>query len=193
MIYNSDQINELAAALSAAQKEISNPLKEAKNPFFKSVYADLPAVLNVIRDVLPNHGLSFSQTIEIHSDKVFLATLLMHKSGQWIKSYAPILCKDPNDPQKFGSSLTYFRRYALQAIVGIVGDDDDDGNKANIPEKKKKLSLAQLDEIHKRCDDDALKLVEAMARKAGFMTLQDVHEERYEGILKYIDSIKGKA
>lgn len=136
LTYRSDQINELARALANAQKVISNPPKDAKNPYFKSSYSDLPTVLNVVRDVLPNHQLSFVQPLELVGDKIYLTTILMHSSGQWIKSYAPILCKDPTDPQKFGSGISYMRRYALQALIGIVGDDDeDDGNKANTPGK----------------------------------------------------------
>jgi len=139
----SEQINELATALAAAQKEISNPKKEASNPFYKSTYSDLPSVLNVVRDVFPSYGLSFVQPLEIVGDKIYLVTMLMHTSGQWLKSYAPIPCKDPNDPQKFGSSITYFRRYALQAMVGIVGDDDDDdGQKANTPTKNGNVKTA---------------------------------------------------
>lgn len=126
----SNNIEKLAEALAAAQKEISNPKKEAKNPFYKSTYSDLPSVLGVIREVLPNHGLAFSQPLEMIGENLFLTTLLMHTSGQWIKSYMPVVAKDMKDPQKLGSGISYARRYSLQAIVGIVGDDDDDGNKA---------------------------------------------------------------
>jgi len=128
----SNNIDELAKALALAQKALSNPKKDAKNPFYKSNYLTLPIVLEVARDILPEYGLSFSQPIEIISDKPYLTTIIMHQSGQWMKSIAPIVCKDPNDPQKFGSSLTYLRRYSLQSMLGIVGnDEDDDANKGS--------------------------------------------------------------
>ena len=127
----SNNIDELATALALAQRALSNPKKDAKNPFFKSNYLTLSLVLELARDILPEYGLSFTQPLEIIGDKPYLATMLMHTSGQWIKSYAPVISKDPNDPQKFGSAITYLRRYSLQSLLGIVGDDeDDDANRA---------------------------------------------------------------
>ena len=128
----SNNIDQIAKALAMAQKAINNPKKDSKNPFFKSSYLSLSVVLDVLRDILPEFGLSFSQPIEIIGDKPCLATIIMHQSGQWIRSIAPIVCKDPNDPQKFGSAITYLRRYSLQSMIGIVGsDEDDDGNGAS--------------------------------------------------------------
>jgi len=116
----SEQINELAKALSVAQGAMFGAKKESANPFFKSRYADLGSVWDAIRKPLSDNGLSIVQTVD--GDR--LVTILMHGSGQWIDSSYPITAKD-NSPQAIGSALTYARRYALAAIVGVYQTDDD--------------------------------------------------------------------
>lgn len=131
----SEHINELATALSKCQGEITPALKDAKNPFFKSKYADLNSVWSVCREPLSKHGLAVIQTIDKDEGGLILITTLVHSSGQWIRSRSPIpLLK--SDPQAMGSSITYMRRYNLSAIVGISTDDDDDGEKAMNRNKK---------------------------------------------------------
>lgn len=124
----SETINELAAALSKAQGEMQAAIKDKINPFFKSSYADLGSVWDAARPVLSKHGLSIMQTTEVGADgvKILMVTTLLHSSGQWAKSFLPLL-PAKNDNQGIGASLTYLRRYALSAIVGVVCDDDDDG------------------------------------------------------------------
>ena len=122
----SDQINHLAAALCKAQAEMGGAVKDAKNPFFKSSYADLTSVIKAIKEPFANNGLSYSQlpvTAE-GGGGVGVTTILMHSSGQWLESefYLPLAKKDP---QGGGSAITYARRYALQAIAGIPTADDD--------------------------------------------------------------------
>ena len=122
----SDQINHLAAALCKAQAEMGGAVKDAKNPFFKSSYADLTSVIKAIKEPFANNGLSYSQ-LPVTSEGgggVGVTTILMHSSGQWLESefYLPLAKKDP---QGGGSAITYARRYALQAMSGIPTADDD--------------------------------------------------------------------
>lgn len=128
----SDNIDALAAALSKAQAKIESADKSAANPFFKSRYADLPSVWAACRKALTDNGLSVVQTTDTSENGLVLETTLLHSSGQWISSLYPI---NPvkNDPQGLGSAITYGRRYALMALVGVVADDasDDDGNAAS--------------------------------------------------------------
>jgi hypothetical protein len=127
----SNEINELAKALVEVQKEIKPALKDSANPFFKSKYADLNAVWNSCREALGRNGLAVSQTLDMRDNGLCgLTTTLMHISGQWI-SGTQVLNPVKNDPQGVGSATTYARRYGLAAIIGIVADEDDDGNSAS--------------------------------------------------------------
>ena len=127
----SEGINELAAALSKAQGEMQAAVKDKVNPFFKSSYADLGSVWDAARPVLSKYGLCIMQTTEMTSDgsKIIMVTTLAHTSGQWMKSFLP-LNPAKNDSQGIGASITYLRRYSLSAIVGVVCDEDDDGETA---------------------------------------------------------------
>lgn len=127
----SEVINELAAALSKAQGEMQAAIKDKVNPFFKSSYADLGSVWDAARPVLSKYGLCIMQTTELASDRnqVIMVTTLAHTSGQWMKSYLP-LNPSKNDSQGMGAAITYLRRYSLSAIVGVVCDEDDDGETA---------------------------------------------------------------
>ena len=143
---HSEVINELAAALSKAQGEMQAAIKDKVNPFFKSSYADLGSVWDAARPVLSKHGLCVMQTTELVADgsRIVMVTTLAHTSGQWMKSFLP-LNPAKNDSQGIGAAITYLRRYSLSAIVGVVCDDDDDGETAvgrgkNQAEQAPKLS-----------------------------------------------------
>jgi len=159
----SEQINELASALSKAQGEITPAIKDSKNPFFKSNYADLSSIWNACKEALSKNGLAILQTMDYLEGQLTLLTTLAHASGQWMRSYLPILT-EKNNAQGIGSAITYMRRYALSAIVGITfGEEDDDGNGCVLPEKKKEelksaapISSEQASTIKKmlsQCDD----------------------------------------
>ena len=121
----SEQINELAKALSAAQTKMNGALKDSKNPFFKSSYADLSQVMGAFQEFFAPEGLSVSHLLTGKT----ISTILMHGSGQFISSETELPVTKQNDPQALGSSITYMRRYALAAITGIF-QTDDDGEKA---------------------------------------------------------------
>lgn len=120
----SPSIAKLAEALAAAQGEITGALKDSANPFFKSKYADLAACWDACRAPLSKHGLAVIQTTQEAQDSVKVITMLAHKSGEWIRGE---LCMTPVkfDPQGIGSCITYARRYALAAMVGLAQIDDD--------------------------------------------------------------------
>lgn len=127
----SEHINELAAALCKFQGEVEKVAKEATNPFFKSKYASLSNILDVIREPLFSNGLSISQ---YPAGEHGLTTMLMHSSGQYImETYFVKPVKD--DPQSAGSAITYQRRYAIASILSL-NIDDDDGNAASTPAKR---------------------------------------------------------
>jgi hypothetical protein len=128
----SETIKELATALAKAQAEMPAAIKDKNNPAFKGTkYADLGAIWDACRGVLTSNGLSVMQMPEEAGDgRVGLTTILLHASGEYIgNSISTRIVKD--DPQGVGSGLTYLRRYALAAFVGVVADEDDDGNAAS--------------------------------------------------------------
>ena len=123
MLYFED-LTELAPALVAAQADFSAVPKGSVNPFFKSKYAALPDVVQHTSPVLAKHGLAVTQFI---TENDTLTTMLIHKSGQYIQGTMALhLVKD--DPQAQGSAVTYARRYSYMSVLGLVADDDDDGN-----------------------------------------------------------------
>jgi len=136
----SNSIAALAAALSAAQGAIEAASKGAVNPYFKSKYADLNALREVIREPLAANGLSITQCAGTVSngERVEVETMLMHSSGEYLRDtlVLPVGRKYdkegeamPVDVQSIGSAITYARRYALSSILSLAADDDD-GNAA---------------------------------------------------------------
>ena len=122
----SESITDLATALCLAQAEMGGAIKDSNNPFFKSSYADLTSVIKVIKEPFAKYGLSFVQlpVTSAGGNGIGVATMLMHKSGQWLQSEY-LLPMDKVTPQGAGSAITYARRYALQSLVGIPSVDDD--------------------------------------------------------------------
>ena len=130
----------IAEALAAAQAELTDPPKDSINPHFKSRYSALNTILKTVRPVLAKHGIAYSQTTDIIDGQFVLVTRLLWGDEEIAGRY-PIQ-PTKNDPQGQGSAITYARRYALQAIVGVAADDDDDGNAASAP----KASAPRIDE-----------------------------------------------
>ena len=126
----SETLPELFKALSKAQGDMGTAKKDSKNPFFKSSYADLSSCWETCRKPLADNGLAVIQSPVVGPDgTVTIKTYLGHGvSGEWMSSVIQIkLVK--NDPQGYGSAMTYARRYGLMAMVGIAPAEDD-GNAA---------------------------------------------------------------
>jgi hypothetical protein len=121
---HSEQINELAAALAKAQGQIEGAKKDSINPHFKNRYADLSSVWDACREALTTNGLSVVQSAENCEAGYGVTTMLLHTSGQWMRGTL-YLKPTKDDPQGAGSALTYARRYALSAMIGIAPEDDD--------------------------------------------------------------------
>lgn len=116
---------DLLAALAAAQGEIENATKNAKNPHFKNNYADLAECLNTIRPVFSAHGLAVIQSAG-HFDgaMVTVTTIITHKTGGMISSESTCV-PAKTDAQGIGAATTYLRRYSVAAMCGIAQEDDD--------------------------------------------------------------------
>ena len=128
-VWKSEKIDKLAAALSKAQSEMKGAEKKSVNPFFNSGYADLHTVIESSFPHLTKYGLSVIQGNESNPGEFFVTTMLLHESGQWIKSKLKMPIEKVT-AQSIGSTITYGRRYGLSAITGIA-QYDDDGNAAS--------------------------------------------------------------
>jgi hypothetical protein len=123
----SQSIKEIGKALALFHMKVAKIPKTDTNPFFKSKYAGLPSILDAIQIPLAESNLVFTQL----PDDEHLTTLIIHyESGEFIKSSYK-MSSAKSDPQSMGSAITYARRYALGAILGLNIDEDDDGNKAS--------------------------------------------------------------
>ena len=186
MDWKSENIGTLAGALSKAQGEIENASKDRKNDFFKSSYATLASVIDALKEPLSKNGLSYCQLVDDAGDK--LSTILMHSSGEWIKSVIPIK-SSKNDAQGYGSGLTYARRYALSAICGLT-QDDDDGNDASEqkPNEKHRQFLDFIQSQGARLK--GFDAITEIARKHGYKTLDEVQERDYKSIAEAVRALK---
>jgi hypothetical protein len=122
----SSEIKDLALALSKAQGAIGNVEKNRKGHGYK--YADLGQCIDAIKEALSKNEIAIVQPIDVIDGQNYLVTTLMHSSGQWIKSKFALesaVMKMCNNLQNLGAGLTYARRYALCAMIGLAQDDDD--------------------------------------------------------------------
>lgn len=121
----SEAINEISAALAKAQGQIEGASKVKVNPAFpKAKYADLASVWDACRDALSSNGIAVLQIPNETPEGMTLTTMVTHSSGQWFSSRYPVRPVQAT-PQGLGSAITYARRYALMAMVGIAPEDDD--------------------------------------------------------------------
>lgn len=128
---SSESIKNLTKALLKAQTQMGAAVKGAKNPFFKSTYADLPTVMEVVKGPLNEAGVLVLQPACFKDGKNFITTTLIHaETGEWTSSDTEVICSKQNDPQAFGAAQTYARRFGLQSMLFIPAEDDD-GNFAS--------------------------------------------------------------
>jgi hypothetical protein len=154
---------ELFAALAAAQSEVENADKTAKNAHFNNKYADLAEVLNTVRPVFSKNGLSITQATGFNGELVTVTTLLAHKGGGYITSEAA--CKPAKtDAQGIGAATTYLRRYSLAAMTGVAQEDDDgnaaahNGKPQAVPKAEKVISEQEEIDLRTALGDDTSRI-----------------------------------
>lgn len=127
----SDSILEIAKALIKTQAALLPAVKDAKNPFLKTTYASLNSVLDSCRNALRENGIVLVQSPvaapeHLGTGFIGLETKLIHaESGEWLSSLTVVPLAKP-DPQAMGAAISYARRYALAAMLGIVSEEDRD-------------------------------------------------------------------
>lgn len=198
----SDSIKELSAALAKFQMEVKNPKNSAKNPQFSSQYAPLDEILELVRPSLGKFGLSIVQDTGGALEDITIATRLLHESGEWMES-EPLHFKGEQtlkgggtklSVQGAGSAITYGRRYQLTAILGLAGNDDDDGNTANESRKNGKQQSDDTEDDsedvrNKKIDDLKVKTLKGRLETAGMdegKFLDFYHVDKLENITNEI-------
>lgn len=165
----SESIKNIAMALSKFQSEVANPKNTQENPFFKSKYAPLQEVLNQVRPLLSKHGLSVLQHPSGDGQTISINTMLLHESGEWIEFEPLSLKADKATPQGAGSAITYGRRYALSAVLGIASEDDDDGE---VHEGRNQRQQQAPSNNERRLSQAQINRLFAIAAESGFTSEQ---------------------
>lgn len=182
----SESVTKISAALLKAQRAITFAAKDATNPHFKNKYADLPAVIDAIKPALNDSGIMFMQTPSpSDSGSLALTTRLLHESGEWIEDTATVPLPK-NDPQGYGSAMTYARRYSLAAMTGLY-QDDDDGVAAMNPKSESLLSVDQITAI-KDAANEAGVTVDQICKTGKVRDIADIKASSYTKLLAWVQS-----
>ena len=161
-------MKQIATALVKAQKAFGPALKSSTNPHFKSRYADLAACVEAVITGLNDNGIALIQKCYDCANGVMVETMFMHESGEMLECGILHVPASKQDPQGYGSALTYARRYSLMAACGIAPEDDD-GNSAS-----RKTEIKSTVDEHKLAD-----LLAAMDETNTLEELQKAYKAAY--------------
>src|ERR1700687_4125550 len=185
----SECIIEIAKALCAAQNEMRPAIKDSTNPHFKSRYSDLSSIWESIRKPLTGNGITVWQDVTTSEKIVSVTTHVTHISGQWIEFgplCIPIL---KQDAQAVGSAISYAKRYALCAAIGVVSDEDDDGEKAMGRDLKKdkpkhvdKDQWNEITEMINKCKPDYKKNMLDYLESQNITSYYQMDEKTYQKV-----------
>jgi len=146
----SESIIKIAPALLKAQKATNVAVKGAKNPFYKSTYADLESVIGATKKHLNDNGITALQPVgyvdTTNGIKTTIETILIHESGEFI-SDTMIVTMDKDGPQAQGSAISYAKRYSLQSLM-LLPSADDDGEGAT--DRKKKVAVETMTKLQQK-------------------------------------------
>lgn len=185
--YVSTELNEIFSALSKAQGDIRVAVKDSSNPFFKSKYANLQAVIEASRPALCKNGLAVAQQIISDDGQDYLVTMLCHSSGQWLSSKMRIT-PAKTDVQSLGSYITYLRRYSYAALIGVYdGEEDDDGQSA-IVSYNKKISPVLLENIRHLVGEDPT-VRQAIYKQYNIKELADLNENDAKAVITFLEKM----
>jgi hypothetical protein len=190
----------LAAALVAAQMEMPAATKVGSNPHFNSKFVTLDELIDKTRPVLNKHGLAIMQFAAVGElGQPVLTTVLIHgPSGEKLESDMPLFVEGQN-MQKLGSAITYARRYAWQAALGVAAEEDDDGNASSAPAEKKRQAKKPADgmisdaqrrrmfAIAKQNDVDDAMLRQMVFDVTGQESTSQIPTDRYDELIGRIE------
>ena len=208
----SEQINEIAKAMSLAQGEMKPASKSTENPFFKSKYSSLAQVMDAIREPFAKNNLCVFQDVSSTELGVAVSTRVCHSSGQWIEFGPMLVPLTKKDAQGVGSATSYGKRYSLSAAVGVVSElEDDDGEAAmnrNVEKEKKEKPKKEtpealtgeqrkiMSDLADQCDPAYIEKVFTRLEQKGIYGFEGVTQDLFEliigGMKKNIEVYKGK-
>lgn len=155
---HSESIAKFAEAFANFQAEVTDPKLDAKTDYktksgqlVKFKYSSLPEILRTVRPILSKHGIALLQEPKTEGAEVSITTILIHKSGEWIKFEPLKMRANSVSAQEIGSAVTYGRRYNISSVLGLGVEDDDDGNAATsgIENDTSKKQVYEKNEIKK--------------------------------------------
>lgn len=162
-------MKQIATALVKAQKAFGPALKSSTNPHFKSRYADLAACVEAVIAGLNDNGIALIQKCYDCDNGVMVETMFVHESGEMLECGILHVPASKQDPQGYGSALTYARRYSLMAACGIAPEDDDGNSASRRTEVKSEVNEHQMAD-----------LLAAMDEVNTLKELQETYKEAYK-------------
>ena len=189
----SENIGALSSAMSLFLGEIQDPVKNKSAHTGR--YADLPQILGIARPILAKNGLSIIQSPgKAAPGRVCIETMLMHSSGEWISTEYEMDCitseerlRSTNAAQATGIIITYARRYALTALLGICAQEDTDSNATS---SNSKLTGHEVEILLKACNNKKEK-IEGIMKWAAVTNINEFPADKYKEALKIINEQKG--
>jgi hypothetical protein len=197
----SDQINEIAKAMAEAQNKIRPALKDGTNPHFKSKYTSIASVWESLREPMTSNGLTVWQDVTTTERGVSVDTRIVHSSGQWVEFGPLTMPVGKADAQGFGSCISYAKRYALCAAIGIVSGDEDDDAQGTVDrgtgevKEAKPVGIVPLSDLQKQKIQallDAIKDSEYTEKLCKFMNVKDLRDIPAKDFDRVIGSLEKK-
>ena len=185
-------MKQIAAAFIKAKAEFGPALKNKANPAFRTKYADLSACLEAVDSALLKHGIALIQETFEDSTGVTVETVFIHESGESLRCGKLHVPASKQDPQGYGSALSYCRRYSLMAACGIAQEDDDGqaASKAAIPQPRQAppelLAAEQIANITALADEVGVKM-QTICAFAKVEKLEDAPISAYHPIIKKLE------
>ena len=180
----SEAVDLISAALVLASAEMPAIAMNKTNPYYDSRYADLGAVIQATKPVLLKHGLAVFQALTNVEEKVGVTTRLLHTSGQFMEETIVIpIPASKNPAQDAGKIITYFKRYAWSAILGLNTEEDDDANGLD-KKAEKKSSSAPVE------DAQLILLKNKIVALCGELSVDDAHKAKVVEVIESITGIK---
>ena len=187
----------ISSALVKAQKEFAPALKTSTNPHFKSKYADLAACVEAVIDALNSNGIALVQKCHECENGVIVETVFIHESGEMIEAGRLHVPAAKQDPQGYGSALTYARRYTLMAACGIAPEDDDGNAAQRQPAKPVQSAPMTLDDEQlanvKALIDEVKPNVSMMLGHYGVKRVEDIPAIHYLKLVHQLQEKRSKA
>lgn len=181
----------LFKAMSKFRTQLKQPKLDGDNPFFESGYVTLEGVQKAVDEALKGTGLSYIQ--KVYNDGnggVGVETVIMHEDGEVLSSGQLSLRPTRNDPQGYGSAITYAKRYQLAAMFGISSDKDDDGNAASQPQQQQAPQITPLQAEYQRLMTKLVKQLNGDKKRAEDLVNSVLGEGKHSG-KEYVNAVKG--